>query len=109
MRVIGKSVAVLNTVLDGIQADLGGANAAKTVDVIRSAALMAAEDPGATRILVEQLAFTAAAAELNKSAFGDLASVFKETRLGGLWRNSYGMLDNRHDATRIVDQLFPTG
>jgi putative acyl-CoA dehydrogenase len=107
LRVIGKSKSVLNAVLDGLENDLGDTNAAKTVDVIRSASLMTVDDPGAARILVEQLAYTAATAELAVSGFQNLTDTFKETRLGGLWRNTYGMLDNRHDARKIIDTLYP--
>lgn len=107
MRVISKNQNVLHSVLDGIQKDLGGETSAKTVDVIRSAARMTADDPGAARLLVEQLAFTAAAAELSKLGISDVTSVFKETRLGGLWRNTYGMLDNRYDYKSLINKIYP--
>jgi len=32
---------------------------------------------------------------------------FVETRLAGQWRNTYGMLDARHDARMIIDTLYP--
>ena len=90
-----------------MQEDLGGASAAKSIEVIRTAAGMAEADPGSARILAEQLAITAAGAELRRLGLGFIADAFIETRLGGLWRSTYGMLDNRHDAAAIVDALYP--
>jgi putative acyl-CoA dehydrogenase len=107
MRVLSKSKNILDAVLDNLQQDLGGANAAKTIDVIRTAAKMTMEDPGSARILVEQLALTAAAAELTKLGAGQTVQAFIETRLGGLWRNTYGMLDNRYNAREIINKNFP--
>ena len=99
--------SLLELVLERIGEDFGGANASKSVDVIRSAAKLAAQDPGSARILTEQLAYTAAAAELSRLRAGDTATAFMETRLGGLWRSTYGMLDNRHDAGKIVNINYP--
>ena len=69
---------------------------------------MAAEDPGSARILTEQLALTAAAAELRRVGMSRIADAFVETRLGGLWRSTYGMLDTRQDAAAIVSALYPS-
>lgn len=107
MRVISKGGKLLDAVLGRLEQDLGGASAAKTVDVIRTAASMAQGDIGSARILTEQLALTAAGAELRRLNTGAIADAFIETRLGGLWRSTYGMLDNRHDARAIVDTLYP--
>ncbi|MEZ5872279.1 MAG: acyl-CoA dehydrogenase family protein [Nitratireductor sp.] len=109
MRVVSKGGRILDAVLTGLQQDLGGAAAAKSVEVIRTAAGMAEADPGSARILAEQLAITAAGAELRRLGLGFIADAFIETRLGGLWRSTYGMLDNRHDAAAIVDALYPQG
>ena len=68
---------------------------------------MATGDPGSLRILTEQLALTAAGAELRRIGLTDLADAFIETRLGGLWRNTYGMLDSRQDAMAIIQALYP--
>ncbi len=108
MRVLSKSKNILDAVLEGLQRDLGGNGTEKAVDVIRSAAKMTLEDPGSARILVEQLALTAAAAELTRSGAGETTQAFIETRLGGLWRNTYGMLDNRYNARSIIEKNFPT-
>ncbi|MFZ1813004.1 MAG: acyl-CoA dehydrogenase family protein [Rhizobiaceae bacterium] len=107
LRVVSKGGKILDSVLDQLQADLGGAGAGKSVEVIRTAAGMAVADPGSARILAEQLAITAAGAELRRLGLGFIADAFIETRLGGLWRSTYGMLDNRHDAAAIVSALYP--
>jgi putative acyl-CoA dehydrogenase len=111
LRVISRSPKALDAVLEILLRDLGGAKAgagaAKTVEVIRTASSMAVNDPGSARILTEQLALTAAAAQLRALGAGTIADAFVETRLGGLWRATYGMLDNRHDAARILNMLYP--
>ena len=109
MRVISSGGEIIHRVLAMLERDLGGPSAAKTVDVIRSAASMAIEDVGSARILTEQLALTAAAAELNRLGLGAIADAYTETRLGGLWRTTYGMIDNRYNAKGIVDGLLLAG
>jgi putative acyl-CoA dehydrogenase len=64
-------------------------------------------DQGAARLLTEQLALSAAAAELNRIGAGRVADAFIETRLAGAWRSTYGMLDSRFDARQLVDLLYP--
>jgi len=107
MRVLSSSTEIMETVLYDLERDMNTDNADKTVAVIRSAVQMTSEDPGSARILVEQLAYTAAAAELNRLGAGETASAFMETRLGGLWRNTYGMLDNRYNAANIIEANYP--
>jgi putative acyl-CoA dehydrogenase len=106
MRAIDKGGEILSTVLSMLERDLGeGSN--KTVEVIRTAAGMASADRGSARILTEQLALTAAAAELKRLQLSELADAFIESRLGGLWRSTYGMLDNRYDVRKILDTWYP--
>ncbi|MEQ8400318.1 MAG: acyl-CoA dehydrogenase family protein [Roseitalea porphyridii] len=106
LRVIQQAPALLETVLDGIAADLG-ASGPGTTEVLRAAMGVARSDQGAGRILAEQLALAAAAAELRRLGAGHIADAFVETRLAGQWRSTYGMLDARHDARMIVDTLYP--
>ncbi|MCB1386684.1 MAG: acyl-CoA dehydrogenase family protein [Nitratireductor sp.] len=107
LRVLKREPEALEAVLSSLERDLGGDKAAKTIDVIRTAARMALGDEGSARILTEQMALTAAAAELHRIGLSELADAFVETRLGGLWRNTYGMLDSRQNAMEIIDTLFP--
>jgi putative acyl-CoA dehydrogenase len=67
----------------------------RTVDVLRACMAVAERDEGAGRLLSEQLALAAAAAELTRLGAGHVAEAFVETRLGGAWRATYGMLDAR--------------
>ncbi|MCB1383024.1 MAG: acyl-CoA dehydrogenase family protein [Notoacmeibacter sp.] len=106
LRVLRRSPGQLDLVIDGLAADLGAAGHG-TIDVLRAAAQVAASDEGSARILIEQLALAAAAAELFRIGAGRIAGAFMETRLGGQWRGTYGMLDARHDAGLIVETLYP--
>jgi putative acyl-CoA dehydrogenase len=106
LRVLGRGASLFDEVLAGIEQDLGP-TARGTIDVLRAAVQVAASDEGSARILTEQLALAAAAAELRRLGAGRIADAFIETRLGGQWRATYGMLDSRHDARLIVDTLYP--
>ena len=106
LRVLGRAPALFDEVLGGIEQDLG-ASGAGTVAVLRAAMQVAGSDEGSARILTEQLALSAAAAELRRMGAGRIADAFIETRLAGQWRTTYGMLDARHDARLIVDTLYP--
>lgn len=107
ISLIAQRPEMLDAILSTLERDLGGKASSKTVDVIRTAHAMAVDDKGSARILVEQLALTAAAAELKRIGLTELADAFIETRLGGLWRSSYGMLDTRQNAKSIVNALYP--
>jgi putative acyl-CoA dehydrogenase len=106
LRVLGRAPGLFDEVLAGIERDLG-AGGPGTIGVLRAAMQVAASDEGSARILTEQLALSAAAAELKRLGAGRIADAFIETRLAGQWRGTYGMLDARHDARMIVDTLYP--
>lgn len=107
LRVLGRAPQLFEEVLAGIGRDLGPAGKG-TVGVLRAALQVAGSDEGSARILTEQLAISAAAAELRRMGAGRIADAFVETRLAGQWRTTYGMLDARHDARAIVDTLYPS-
>ncbi|TKT76833.1 acyl-CoA dehydrogenase family protein [Aquamicrobium sp. LC103] len=106
LRVIKRAPDLFEDVLAGIEGDLGAAGQG-TVGVLKAAMQVAATDEGSARILTEQLAISAAAAELRRLGAGRIADAFVETRLAGQWRTTYGMLDARHDARMILDTLYP--
>lgn len=106
LRVLGRAPALFEEVLAGIDRDLG-ANGHGTISVLKAAMQVASTDEGSARLLTEQLALAAAAAELKRLGAGRIADAFIETRLAGQWRNTYGMLDARHDARMILDTLYP--
>ena len=106
LRVLTRGRDLCEVALESINADLGSAGP-RTVDVLRACMAVAERDEGAARMLTEQLALAAAAAELTRLGAGHVAEAFVETRLGGAWRSTYGMLDARFDARQIVDLLYP--
>jgi putative acyl-CoA dehydrogenase len=106
LRVAQKNPDLFDILFAGLERDLGPTGR-KTVDVLRAAMALCQRDEGAGRFLIEQLALSAAAAELVRLGAGRIADAFLETRLAGGWRNTYGMLDTRFDAAFIVDLLYP--
>ncbi|BCM19720.1 DNA alkylation response protein [Mesorhizobium sp. J8] len=106
LRVLGRAPGLFEEVLAGIDRDLGTGGRG-TIGVLKAAMQVAATDQGSARLLTEQLALSAAAAELRRLGAGRIADAFVETRLGGQWRTTYGMLDSRHDARMIIDTLYP--
>ncbi|MBC8719063.1 acyl-CoA dehydrogenase family protein [Ochrobactrum sp. Marseille-Q0166] len=105
-RVLSRAPALFDEVLDWISGQLG-VRGQGTIDVLQAALQLTETDQGVARLLTEQLAYAAAAAELRNLGADDVADAFIETRLGGQWRSTYGMLDARHNANRIIDQLYP--
>jgi putative acyl-CoA dehydrogenase len=106
LRVLKRGPQLFDEVLNWISAQLGRGGQG-TVEVLRAAMRVAENDEGAARILTEQLALAAAGAELRRLQSEDIADAFIETRLGGQWRTTYGMLDARHNAKNIVNSLYP--
>jgi putative acyl-CoA dehydrogenase len=106
LRVMRRAPGLFDEVLAGIEHDLGPSGHG-TTGVLRAAMNVAIEDEGSARILTEQMALAAAAAELRRMGGGRISDAFMETRLAGQWRATYGMLDARHDARMIVDTLYP--
>ncbi|WP_048646294.1 acyl-CoA dehydrogenase family protein [Nitratireductor soli] len=106
LRVLGRNAGLFDDVLAMIGTDLGDKGGA-TLEVLAAAARVCESDEGSARILTEQLALAAAAAELRRMGAGRVADAFIETRLAGQWRATYGMLDARHDAAAILDVLYP--
>ncbi len=106
LRVLSRGKDLFELVLSGFERDLGNSGR-KTIEVLRAAMALCETDEGAARLLVEQLALAAGAAELARLGAGKIADAFLETRLAGGWRSTYGMLDARFDAGYIVDLLYP--
>ena len=105
-RVLSRAPGLFDEVLDWIAAQLGPRGLG-TIEVLRAALHLTESDQGAARLLTEQLGMAAAAAELRRLGANDVADAFIETRLGGQWRTTYGMLDARHNASQIIDLLYP--
>lgn len=106
LRVLNRGKDLFASVFAGLQRDLGPSGK-KTVEVLSAAVALAERDEGAARLLVEQMALAAGAAELYRLGAGKIADAFLETRLAGGWRHTYGVLDARFDARYVVDLLYP--
>ncbi len=106
LRVLKSGPSLFDEVLAGIDRDLGPPGKG-TTDVLRAAIEVAQSDEGSARMLTEQLALAAAAAELRRLGAGRIADAFIETRLAGQWRGTYGMITARHDCRMIIDTLYP--
>jgi len=104
LRVLRKGPNAVQSVLERLGSDLGG-NAAGTIDVLRVAGNIALEDEGSARMFTEQLALTAAAAEMKRTLPDEISDAFIESRLGRPWRHTYGMMDARYDASAIIDYV----
>ncbi|MHA1158383.1 MAG: acyl-CoA dehydrogenase family protein [Alphaproteobacteria bacterium] len=106
MRQLRRSSEVLEVVLDGVELALGS-GAQSSLNVLRAATAVALADEGSSRILVEQLALTAAAAALRQRLPSVVSDAFVETRLSKPWRSTYGMLDSRFDSKAFLNYLYP--
>ncbi|MEM9107876.1 MAG: acyl-CoA dehydrogenase family protein, partial [Pseudomonadota bacterium] len=106
LRAIGQDHSHLQSVVASIAGDLGSFSK-RTIDVLTAATALCQRDEGAARLLCEQLAYSAAAAELYRMGAGHIADAFSESRLAGAWRTTYGMVDMRFDAAQIVSLLYP--
>lgn len=106
LRVLSREPRQFETVVAMIAGDLGEFSE-RTVDVLAAAAALCQRDEGASRMLVEQLALSAAAAELHRLGAGRIADAFSESRLAAAYRTTYGMLDLRFDAGQIIGLLYP--
>lgn len=106
LRVLRRSPESYDMILENIGRHLGR-RGPRTLDVLSAAFDLVRTDEGAARIVAEQLALAAAAAELYRLGAGKLADAFVETRLAGAWRSSYGMIDGRFDAAHLLDALYP--
>ncbi|MCP3054511.1 acyl-CoA dehydrogenase family protein [Aurantimonas marianensis] len=105
-RVLRQDPDAFETVIGVIESDMA-ATAGGTPGVLRAALSMALSDEGACRLLAEQLALAGAAAALRRLNAARAADAFADTRLGGVFRHTYGMLDLRHDSRAIVEELYP--
>lgn len=106
VRVLHRAPRLFDDVLEWIGTQLGRRGQG-TVAVLRAAMQVTMTDEGAARMLTEQMALAASAACLKELGADDIGDAFIETRLGGQWRTTYGMIDARHDALGIINALYP--
>ena len=106
LRVLNRGKDLFETLFAGLERDMGPSGT-KTVELLRAATALAERDEAAARLLVEQLALAAAAAELYRMGAVKIADAFLESRLVGGWRHTYGVLDARFDSRYVLDLLYP--
>ncbi|WP_295896339.1 acyl-CoA dehydrogenase family protein [uncultured Bartonella sp.] len=106
IRLGERAPGLFQGLLDQIGRDIGAAGP-KTVEILHAAAQVAASDIGAGRLFIEQMAYAAAAGALKQTEMNHITAAYIESRLGGQWRSSYGMLSARHHAGHILDTLYP--
>ncbi|MCZ2328287.1 acyl-CoA dehydrogenase family protein [Bartonella sp. F02] len=102
-----KAPGLFQQLLEKIAVDIGPAGS-RAIEIIKSAAKMASENEGAGRFFVEQMAYAAAAASLRHTDMEHVVNAYMESRLGGQWRSSYGMLIARYNAGQVLNTLYPS-
>ncbi|GAB5038406.1 DNA alkylation response protein [Bartonella henselae] len=102
-----KAPGLFQKLLEKTALDIGPAGP-RAIEIIKSAAEMASANEGAGRFFVEQVAYAVAAASLRSTDIEHVASAYMESRLGGQWRSSYGMLIARYNAGLLLNVLYPS-
>ncbi|MBB5073078.1 putative acyl-CoA dehydrogenase [Bartonella callosciuri] len=102
-----KAPGLFQKLLEKIAFDIGPAGP-RTIEIIKSAVEMALANEGAGRFFVEQVAYAAAAAALRSTDIEHVTNAYMESRLGGQWRSSYGMLIARYNAGHLLNILYPS-
>ncbi|EJF85952.1 acyl-CoA dehydrogenase family protein [Candidatus Bartonella washoeensis] len=102
-----KAPGLFQKLLEKIALDIGPAGP-RAIEIIKSAVEMASANEGAGRFFVEQVAYAAAAAALRSTNIEYVANAYMESRLGGQWRSSYGMLIARYNAGHLLNVLYPS-
>ncbi|UNE53393.1 acyl-CoA dehydrogenase family protein [Bartonella machadoae] len=102
-----KAPGLFQKLLEKIAVDIGPAGP-RAMEIIKSAVGMASTNEGAGRFFVEQVAYATAAASLRSIDIEHVANAYMESRLGGQWRSSYGMLIARYNAGHLLNVLYPS-
>ncbi|RCL04083.1 MAG: putative acyl-CoA dehydrogenase [Candidatus Tokpelaia sp. JSC189] len=81
---------------------------ARTTEILRVVADMVLnKDEGTIFLLVEQLIYAFASVGLRALDCDIVATAYVESRLGGQWRSTYGILGPHYNASFILDALYP--
>lgn len=107
MAAVKKHPNHVENIIIGLAGNIGSAGP-RTAEVLQVAAKMAVNDSGSAFLLMEQFAYTAAAAALSRLDIDMVANAFVESRLGGQWRSTYGMMSPRFNSTFILEALYPS-
>ncbi|WP_455474873.1 acyl-CoA dehydrogenase family protein [Bartonella sp. B30(2025)] len=102
-----KAPGLFQKLLEKVAGDIGTAGP-RAIEIIKSSVGMASTNEGAGRFFVEQVAYAAASASLRYADIEHVANAYMESRLGGQWRASYGMLIARYNAEHLLNVLYPS-
>jgi len=86
----------------------GGETDTRTAQILRVVADMVLNDEGTSFLLVEQLIYAFASVGLRTLDCNIIATAYVESRLSGQWRSTYGMLSPHHNASFILEALYPS-
>ena len=110
LRAIGRDPEGFGAVCDHI-AEQSGQDAYVTAALARARAILT--DPGRmeteARFATEQLALAAATTLMRQHSSGEAADAYAVSRLGGLWRATYGTfggVEDRPDCRAVVDRVM---
>ena len=111
LRAIGRDVEGFTAILDHI-AEQSGRNTlvVEALDRVQSILKDPARAETEARFATEQLALAAAATLMIQHASGEAADAFAASRLGGLWRATYGTfggIAKRPDCRAVIDRVMP--
>jgi len=96
-----------NNIVENITVNMG--NIGKRMgDLLHLSAKMSQEDTSFSCFLVEQLAYTMVACSMQDIEADVVTAAFVNSRLGGQWRATYGMLSPRFNPTFILETLYPS-
>jgi len=102
-----QSETYFNTLVDTITANIGSIGQ-HVGELLHLSAQMSKEDASFSCFLVEQLAYAVAACSMQEFEADVVTTAFINSRLGGQWRATYGMLNPRFNPTFILETLFPS-
>ncbi|ALE03761.1 acyl-CoA dehydrogenase family protein [Bartonella ancashensis] len=102
-----KAPGLFQQLLENIAIDIGPAGS-RAIEIIKSAAHMASTNEGIGRFFVEQIAYAAATASLRHKGMEYVTNAYMESRLGGQWRSSYGMMIVQYNAEKLLSILYPS-
>jgi len=93
--------------IDEITANLGPIGK-RMAEFLRLSAKMTREDISVSCFLIEQLGYSVAASGMKGLDMEIVTTAFINSRLGGQWRSTYGMLNPRFNPVFILETLYPS-
>lgn len=111
LRAIGRDPEGFGAVLDHVAEQSG--QDSRVMDALTRARTILTDPARAeteARFATEQLALTAAATLMLQHSSGEAADAYAASRLGGLWRATYGTfggVEDRPDSRAVVDRVMP--